>query len=236
MGFADETPDDIRRAFQCGWSERPQTAADIGGRVQKLARALGAIDPAFARIRPDPGMRRFRAGDRGPILDMPLPELAELIDRRGRVDPPRYPAPVSPIGYDLLYRNDLRGLDPSFLSVSIRAGEYGPHWVENRVRVRPQAAHPLWWDLERGIEVLDAMVQIWEPEWAGAYTSILNPASPGESITSRVRTWLAWTLKPLQPRPNPPFGRPYPHPFPLDHAAPPAEVRPWHGGELRIWP
>jgi hypothetical protein len=236
MAFADETVTDIYRDFECGWSARQQTAADIADRVQHLARRLGAIDPAYGRIRPSPGMRKFRSGDRGPILDMTPAELAELIDRRGRFDPPRYPAPVSPTGYRVLYRNDLMGLDPSHFSVSIRAGEYGPGWVENRVEVWPQTDHPLWLDPERALQLLDAMVEIWEPEWASACASMLNPSSPGEEITSRVRPWLAWTAKPLQPRPNPPYGRPYPYPFPLDDAGPPTEVRPWHGGELSIWP
>lgn len=236
MAFADETVADIYRDFQCGWSVRQQTAADIASRLQQLARQLGTIDAAYARIRPDPGMRRFRSGDLGPILDMPAEDLANLIERRGRFDPPRYPAPVSPTGYSVLYRNDLTGLDPSYLSVSIRAGQYGDGWVENRVEVWPQTDHPLWRDPEWAVQLLAAMVEVWEAEWASACASLLNPSSPGEEITSSVRPWLAWTARPLQPRPNPPYGRPYPYPFPLDEAGPPAEVRPWRGGELRIWP
>src|SRR4051794_22262308 len=114
MAFADETVSDIHRDFECGWAVRKQTAADVADRVQHLARRLGAIDPAYGRIRPSPGMRKFRLGDRGPILDMARAELADLIERRGRFDPPRYPAPVSPTGYSVLYRNDLMGLDPSY--------------------------------------------------------------------------------------------------------------------------
>jgi hypothetical protein len=156
-------------------------------------------------------------------------ELTELIERRGRFDPPRRPAPVSPTGYDVLYRNDLKGLDPSFLSISVRAGGYGSG-AENRVRVWPERDHPLWREVERGVEVLDAMVECWDPEWACAYRFV-----PGQELP-RVRPWLAWMAKPLQPRPSPPYRRPYPYPFPLDYAGPPAEVRAWHGGELQIWP
>lgn len=237
MAFADEPVDFGARSFECGWSERAQTALDIAGRVQELARRLGEIEPSYARIRPDPGMRTYRAGDPGPILEMEAVALADLIDRRGRFDPPRYPAPVGPKGYDLLYRSDQMRRSPLSLSVSIQAGQHGPGWVENRVRVRPDDDHGLWRDVEKGIEVLDAIVGVWDPDWACAYAVVVEPLPPeGGEVRSDDRPWLAWTAKPLQPRPVPPFNRPYPHPFPLDHAGPPAERRAWHGGELEVWP
>lgn len=237
MAFADElvSPYSGRR-FECGWSDRPQAAADIADRVIGLARGLGHVDPAFGGLRPDPGARKFRVGDQGPVVDMAPASLADMIDRRGRFDPPRFPAPVSPAGYNLLYRNDLMGRDPSFLFVSVRAGRHGPDWPENRVDVRPSAEHSVWRDPERGLLILGAMVDIWKPEWACAYYSTAVLSSENNEVSSRVRPWLAWTAKPLQPRREPPYARPYPAPFPLDDAGPPAEVRPWRGGELRIWP
>jgi hypothetical protein len=236
MPFADEPTHYAGRSFQCGWSERRQTACDIADAVRRFALGLREIDPAYGRLRPDPGMRKVRAGDPGPIVDMAAAELADMIDRRGRFDLPNFPAPVGPTGYDLLYRNDLMGHDPSFLSVSIQAGEYGPGWVENRVRVRPDTEHQVWRDPERGLQILDVMLQVWKPEWVCAYASKVVLSSEDDEIRSRVRPWLAWTLKPLQPRPNPPYARPYPAPFPLDDAGPPDEVRAWRGGELCIWP
>lgn len=237
MTFAEEPVGFAGRRFECGWSERPQTAGDIAARVQDFARRLGLIDPASGRLRPDPGMRRFRPGDLGPIIEMTTAELGDLIDRRGRFDPPRFPTPVGPTGYRVLYRSDHLVRDPSSLTVSIRAGENGPGWRENRVDVRPDVEHPIWRDQELGIELMDAMVGVWKPEWACAYarTTELPPPEGGEG-RSHVRPWLAWTAKPLQPRPVPPFNRPYPSPFPLDDAGPPAKVRAWRGGELRIWP
>jgi hypothetical protein len=235
MAFADEPVGYSGRRFECGWSARRQTAAEIADGVRQTARRLGKIDPAYGRIRPDPGPRKFRPADLGPILDMAGAELAELIERGGRVDPPAYPAPVSPEGFDLLYRNDLKGLDPSFVSLSVRAGQYGQGWTENRIGLRPEATHEVWRDTRQGIEILDAMIETWSPEWACAYALVRSRSEENET-GSRARPWLAWTAKPLQPRPNPPYGRPYPAPFPLDDAGPPAEVRPWHGGELRIWP
>jgi hypothetical protein len=236
MAFADEPVDYACRSFQCGWSGRQQAAADIAARAQQLARGLGLIDPAFRSIRPSP-MRKFRAGDPGPILDMTPAELTDRIERRGRYDPPRYPAPVSSRGYELSYRNDALGLDPSHLAISIRAGDCGPGWVENRVRVSPHTDNLLWRNPERGIQILEAMVQAWNPEWACAFATISMPWSPDDEVNNaRIRPWLAWTAKPLRPRPEPNYGRPYPYPFPLDKAGPAAEVRPWRGGELRIWP
>jgi hypothetical protein len=161
-------------------------------------------------------------------------ELAALIDRLGRFDPPRYPAPVGPTGYDLLYISDHMLRNPSFLTVAIRAGGYGADWVENRVQANPDSEHPVWRNPELGAKILDAMVEIWDPEWACAYGPPVERRPEDEMY--RARPWLAWTAKPLRPRPNPPYGRPYPFPFPLDDAGLPAQVRPWHGGELCIWP
>ena len=237
MAFADEPVDYLSRCFECGWSACPQSALDIAAQVQSLARRLAAIDPAYERLRPDPGLRTYRAGDLGPIVDMETTALAELIDRRGRFDLPRYPRPVGPQGYSVLYRSDHRQRHPSFLSVSIRAGQYGEGWRENRVHASPEPGHRVWRDPELGIQVLDAMVETWVPEWACAFSHTTELPPSGEGVgKSRIRPWLAWTAKPLQPRPAPPFNRPYPHPFPLDEAGPPAEVRAWQGGELQIWP
>jgi hypothetical protein len=235
MAFSDEPTRYAGRRFECGWSERPQTGAELAYGVQEQARRLAEIDPAYGRIRPDPGARKFLVGDQGPVVDMHTAELADLIERGGRLDPPTYPSPVSSMGYSVLYRSDLRGLDPSYLALSVRAGRYGSGGVENRIGLQLDTEHAVWRDPERGLHVLDAMVQAWNPEWAIAYATVTVLATDGE-ITSRARPWLAWTAKPLRPRPNPPYARPYPAPFPLDDAGPPAEVRAWHGGELCIWP
>lgn len=235
MAFADEPVDYTGRRFECGWSDRGQTAAEIAAQITQLVRRLGAVDLAYGRISPDPGMRKLAPGDLGPIVDLDPAELVRLIDSRGRFDPPNAPAPVGPGGFSLLYRNDLKGIDPSFVSLSVRAGRYGPGAVENRIDLRPEAKHGLWRDIGRGTEVLDAMVEVWKPEWVCAYALVDFESDDGE-VDSRARPWLAWTAGALRPRPNPPYIRPYPAPFPLDHAGPPTEVRPWHGGELRIWP
>src|SRR5258708_13492994 len=126
MPFADEPVEFHARSLQCGWSERAQAPTDIAARAQQFARRLGVIDPAYERIRPDPGMRTYRPGDLGPIVDMETAALADLIDRRGRFDPPRYPAPVRPTGDRMLYPTDHKLPTPSSLSLSISAGNHHP--------------------------------------------------------------------------------------------------------------
>ena len=184
MAFADEPVGYSGRRFECGWSGRSQTAADIADRVRGLAQLLGEIHPAWGRICPDPGMRKFRPGDLCPVVDMDRVELADLIDCDGRFDPPKPPAPVSPKGFSVTYRNDLKGLDPSFLSLSVRAGQYGGGWAENRVGLRPDAKHELWRDVGRGVEVLEAMVGAWDPEWASAY-ALVQFSSENNEMNSR---------------------------------------------------
>jgi hypothetical protein len=226
MTFADEPCHRSSRRFDCGWSVRRETAADIAARLQELARRLATIDPAYGLIRPDPGMRKFRPGDLGPILDMTSGELTDLIERRGRFDPPRFPAPVSPQGYDMMYRNDR--LDLSHLSVKVGAGGFGVGANRNEIWVWPDSDHAVWRNVERGTQVLDAMAECWDAEWASAYGF--------KASNEGIRPWLAWTAEPLRLEPVPPYIQPYPYPFALDNVPLPAEVRPWHGGELRIWP
>jgi len=237
MKFADEPFEPWAATFECGWSARPQSAIDIAARVQDQARRLAAIDPASGRLRPDPGMRRFRPGDLGLVVDMTSVELGDLIDRRGRFDLPTFPKPVGPTGYHVHYRSDHMARDPSFLTVGVQAGQYGPGWRENRVRVRPDPESPIWRNPELGIEIMGTMVEAWNPDWACAYAVMTEPLPPEGGVSRwHVRPWIAWIAEPLQPRPVPPFNRPYPHPFPLDDAGSPAEKRAWHGGELQIWP
>jgi hypothetical protein len=227
VDFANEPGHRASRQFECGWPFRPQTAEDIAIRVQELARRLGAIDPAFGQVRPDPGMRKFREGDLGAVIDMTPSELADLIERRGRFDPPKFPAAVSSQGYSMLYRNDR--LDFTHLSIGVGAGSCELGANRNRISISPDRDHPLWRNLDHGIQVIDAMAEGWGAQWASAY------AWRGRD-EGGVRPWLAWTSEPLRLEPTPPYIQPYPYPFALDNVALPAEVRPWRGGELRIWP
>jgi hypothetical protein len=237
MAFADETAYYVNRHLVCGWGARAQSAIEMAARAQKFAQRLGAVDAAYERLRPDPGLRTYRPGDRGPIVEIETTVLADLIDRRGRFDLPPYPAPVGPHGYHVLYRSDHAKRHPSALSVSISAGQYGDGRAENQVEVSPELDHEIWRHPDLALQVFDAMADIWAPEWACAYAFMGEYPVPGEQPSKpRTRPWLAWTAKPMQPRPVPPFNRPFAYPFPLDQAGPPAEVSQWRGGELQFWP
>jgi hypothetical protein len=219
------------RRFECGWDDRRETAAELAHRLVWLAQRLGTIDPAYGRMRLDPGARKFRDGDPGPIATMQRTDLAALIDR-DRFDPPSAPKPVSPQGFSLLFRNDLAGYDPSFAWLLVRAGRYGLEDSANRVRFQPESKHELWRDISRGVQVLDMLIESWEPQWACAYALAHDGRDTGQA-GNRARPWLAWTAK---PSPDTRDAEPYPPPFPLDHAGLPAQTRPLRGGELCVWP
>ncbi len=229
MLFADIPSDYGDRTFVCGWPDRADTAADIAARAQRFARRLEAIDPAYGRIGHDRRGKTLRPDNGPPVVDMSPHDLAEEIDRRDRFDPPKFPSPVSPAGYDVMFGNEAKKSCPSDLGVMIRVGVYGSCGYENYLTAWPHQHHSLWQDVDRGIQFLEAIVEPWDATWGAAYR--LLQIEPG---VMRLRPWLAWTAEPLQPRPSP--LRPYPAPFPLDQAGPAAEIRSWRGGELSIWP
>jgi hypothetical protein len=235
MAFADEPVSYTGRRFECGWDDRRQTASEIADRLVWFAQRLGTIDPAYGQIRPDPGPRKFRVGDLGPIVTLQRTDLVASIDKE-RFDPPAAPRPVGPGGFSLLYRNDVMSNDPSFVVLLVRAGRYGAEYSTNRVQLRPETKHELWRDIDRGAEIMDTLVETWEPQWACAYALAHSQLAADEESGSKARPWLAWTERPVQPKRASPYDEPYPPPFPLDHAGRPAEVRSLRGGELCIWP
>lgn len=236
--FADTPSDYGMRKFRCGWPDRRESAADIAARAQRFARRLEAIDPAFGRFGHDrrsesedilPDLEDLLSDYNGPITSMALNELAEEIDHYDRFDPPPRPAPVGPAGYSSTFGDEAVTYDPSKFAFTLNAGVYGGGRPENCIEAWPHPTHPLWRDIERGVQFLEATVECWDAKWGCAFQSIFDG---GRNM--RIRPWLAWTAEPLQSRLEP--FRPYPYPFPLDDADPPAEVRPWRGGQLSIWP
>ena len=98
--FADE-PYDIGRFIDCGWGARPEDAFAVAKRVQNMAAALADADPEFPVLWPQFAKRGYRPSQAAPVLDMSTEDLAGLLDRWGRLDPPPLPAPVSGGGYAL---------------------------------------------------------------------------------------------------------------------------------------
>src|SRR5213083_2780074 len=121
--FADE-PDHYDRSFFGGWPSVRMDARAIAERVQEVVRRLSLVEPTCGELRPILATRAFRPEDPGPVLELATGQLAELIDRRARFDPPRRPAPVGPDGYSVVFGPNRRWSDPLRISLTVRAGQY----------------------------------------------------------------------------------------------------------------
>jgi hypothetical protein len=231
--FAEETDHDGRE-FRCGWPLRAETAEEIAERIQRFARRLSEIEPRYGDLWPLFAPRRLRSDDPGPVLRLELAELAGLIDRKCRFDPPPPPAPVDPNGFVVTLAGHPDQWQGQVPGVSVWAGASQPP-SDNHVTLRLDYASSVWTDEALGRFVVRALADAWEAEWAAAYASIGWIDEEGWAL-SRHRPWLAWTAKPLHARPVPPYSRAYPYPMPFEDAGPPSETRQEHGGELQIWP
>jgi hypothetical protein len=230
--FADEQRH-IGRRFFAGWPYRQEDAHSVAQRIHTMARGLAKVHTAYGELWPFLAIRKLRPSDPGPVLDMPADALADLIDRRCRFDPPKLPAPVGPSGYSIVLANNRpgpRGSDPLYCGGSFKVGIYGTGPF-NEIDLEFHDASPLWRNIDEGIEIVDALRDAWGAEWVSASAHI-----PAWEEGKRDRPWLAWLAKPLSPFPTPPYWYAVPHPFPFDHAGPPAIVRAEFGGELKIWP
>lgn len=225
MAFNDETGH-FSRHLSCGWGGRGETAKDIAKRLQQMACDLRLAEADLGPLWPAFSSRAIRISDPGPVDELPVEALAQLIDRRARFDPPKLPAPVGPMGFDLTLA-ELPTADRCWrLDPHLVAGRVGPE-SRNGCYLRPNVSFPLWCDPDRTSELLRILVRAWEPDWALAGASLLDP-DPDPEHDSRVtwsfRPWLAWAKT----------GETIPYEFaPIGE---PAVVRAEYGGELRIWP
>ena len=160
---------------------------------------------------------------------MPAEDLAELIEERDRVSPPAFPCPVGPRGYHITLQGPSHRSQGGVAGFHAFVGARKP-LTDNTVTLDIWKESAVWRDQAQGVAILEALIDAWEPESAIAF-AFLRWGEP-----MRERPWLAWTAKPLHPRPVPPFGREYPYPWPLDDAGPPAESPQLRDGELQIWP
>jgi hypothetical protein len=214
--------------FQCGWGPRAETATEVARRVQALNAPLAEIEPAHREIWPLFAARAIRPGsDPGPVLDMAVEDLAAVIERKARFDPPRPPAPVGDTGYNLILSANRTGLDPLTVGISLHAGAYNTGHAWNGGRVDYHASHPIWRDPVLGLRVLGALIESLEPDWACAATVVDVGTDPHVSYPEdrHGRSWFAWTAP----------GRETPE-FWLRANGPPAEQREALGGVLRFWP
>ncbi len=217
MGDIPELPEQFwRLTFTGMWSARPESAEQIALRLQAFTRRLPDIEPSWAEIWPLFAARQSEFS-KPHLLQYTTDDLAALIDRRARFDPPRWPEPVNETGYDLILTVNRTGLDPLNISLAVHAGDRRPQGA-NQLQISLHRASPVHGDLDRGCKLVCAMVQAFEPEWVYA-----NPPGPGESGPFVVRPWLTWTAV---DRALPAYVQPI---------VAPADVRNLCGGQLQIW-
>lgn len=220
MAFADEL-NHFGRKFMCGWSARPESPYEIARRVQSMANGLERAEPTLGELWPAFEGRAPRPTDPGPVQAMSGEDLGRLIDRRGRFDPPRLPAPVGPDGYAFSLGSS-RGLE-GFIRSHVFAGATRPE-SHNSADLELEVGCSLWRDPARGVAVLQALVAAWKPHWAWALATIIGPEEDA-SAQMEVRPWLLWRRAGAPPPLNE-----------ADFVAEPAVIQPLGEGELRIWP
>jgi hypothetical protein len=220
VAFADEQGH-FSREFTAAWRARRDDPVRIASGIIETVRRMAGFEAAYASLRPILAMRRLRPSDPGPVLDMDSEELGALIDRRARFDPPRFPAPVGPDGYSMSLGPDRAWTDPLRLSLHVRAGQYREGaWDE--MECEPHPASPLWQSVDKGLQIIDILVEVWGAETVSASAFIPNHGEKG-----RRRPWLTWIKAGVNT---------LPYPFPFPDAPPPGERRSHRDGELQVWP
>ena len=221
--FGDET-DHRFRWFNCGWGSRAETVEAIARRVQAMARSLRDANPAFSPIRLQVSMWGGWGDGRDTVESMSIGDLAGLIDRKCRFDPPQLPAAVSPTGYYMFL--------PEFpvsdhrLEISVSAGRTDCEFGRNECVLRMERDAPVWRNPAQGLALVRMLVGVWEPDVAGAWAGILP--DDGEPDDGRIRfvarPWITWRRAGADPA----------H-YKLVDGPGPEAVSDEMGGELRVW-
>jgi hypothetical protein len=218
--FADEDEHYLRR-LTASWPAFGESAQGLAGKIQGVVRRLAVIEPAYGEVRPILAMRRPRPSDPGPVLDMTAEELASLIDRRMRFDPPPFPAPVDQDGYSIVLGPDRSGRDPRRLGVLISGGQYrSGAW--DKFELRPHRDSPIWREQDLALSVLDILIDVLDCHCAAAWAFV--PEGEG----GRRRPWLAWVSQHAE--------HPLPFPFPFADAPPAPRQALYREGRLHTWP
>lgn len=212
-----------RYCYLWGWPSRAEGPDSIAARLQQMARLLADAEPAYGELWPF----GVRATAPGPVLTLDPKDLARLIDRRARFDPPQTPAPVSPEGYHLSLVNDRRAPDPLYARLRVDAGSYRDV-ARNAVELQVQPNGPGWQDERLVRRLFDEVISIWDARWAVIWHR--------RADYERVWQWprFVWAAEPLTAQPLP-YDSPYPFPFPFDDPPTSRTRHPQFGGELEAW-
>ena len=215
--FADD-PDLHVYLFLAGWGPRAETAIQIAARVQGLVRLLGEIEPEWSEIWPILAARAIRP-EEPHVLQLSTDDLGMLIDRRARFDPPRWPAPVGPDGYQIVFGANRIGIDPMKFEMSVHAGSTEAEtYIGNGLLLSPHDDGPIWRDEARGRAVVEAIIDCFEPDWVNAGATGGAPLG-----NTGPRAWLNWAA---------------PGCVPPEHFRPPSPgvvVDTLSGGALQYW-
>lgn len=223
MAFGDEaTIDD--RWLNFGWRPRAEGAEQIARRLQRMASDLGRDEPDLSPLWLQFSSRATRPTDPERVDTMAITDLARLIDRRARFDPPPLPAPVGPEGYALSLGGP-PSLDPARrIDISMRAGRREDRWLGNGGVLHLLSDAPIWRSTERGLAVVRVLVRAWEPDGVGAYGRKRQRVSEHEDRPP-VRPWITWSRD----------GANYEF-YEFAGVGEPTLVSKEMGGELCVWP
>lgn len=212
------------RWFACGCAPRQEGVLKVAARLRSMAAGLDAIEPGLGPFWPQFEPRRLRPSDPGPLTALSDEELARLIDRRARADPPAFPAPVGPGGYHFALGTGRKRGD------GVACG--GSVWVENlryqseeSVRITIGVDSAVWRSAETTRRILFLLVGAWAADWATATAHISLGLQKNGVLVAEMRPWMAWVGP----------GRHLPDSW-VEDAGPPNEVRAERSGRLSTWP
>jgi hypothetical protein len=213
-----------------GWPSRAENAESIATRLRRMATSLAEVEPAYGELWPFFAMRALRPTDPGPLLALSVADLATLIDRRARFNPPQRPSPVGRDGYWISLGNNRRPRDPLYASLRVHAGVYRDG-AENEVVLEVNPNGPAWQsdNLVRG--AFEGGLQLWSAEWGAVWHG------KAEEEEDELRQWprFAWTADRFKSHSVPPYIWEYPPPFPFDLPPDSTSAHPHLGGEFEEW-
>jgi len=209
-----------------GWPGRAECVASIAERLRAFAALLADVDPAYRDLRLLE--RRARPPDPGPLIDLAVDDLAAMIDRWTRFDPPQRPKPVSGAGYSMVIGNLRRPSDHLYISFTAHVSASAPASA-NAVRIELNPNGPGWQDDAVMRRVFEGGLGIWGAEWGAVWHSRYD--------REPVRRWprLAWTQDGFASHSIPPYWHEFPFPFPFKRQPKARKVHPDLGGELEEW-
>lgn len=220
-----EDPQIEHRWINFGWGPRAENAEQIARRLRAMAGDLRRVEPDLNPLWLQFSSRATRPTDPERVDELPVDDLARLIDRRARFDPPPYPAPVGPEGYKLRLGGPPSEIPSHQLYISMYAGIRSDGWPGNGGVLNLLEDGPIWQTAERGMALIRALVGAWEPDGAGAYGRRRRREGDPDNFAPPVRPWVTWNRQ----------GVDYEF-YKFTDVGPPALTLDELGGRLRVWP